>query len=252
MILQKQLALGKEHKKTVLQWGNDLLKYEQNRLKLIDSIKHKETLELEVLKEDIPLNVNLHEESFLDSKASNCVADHLDDSFFSDFSDMCSESEVEMCTDADVKLISKRVNHSEISNDDETIDSVLILDKKPMKYMEVGDNLDFKVKRRHMTIATQNLDYHLFNSIAVKNKVPTPMHLEGVKNKPLANASDIDLTQYFPNKDDERKLAHELSILVTKDLLKYKENIKWMKKYIPSKVAHEYEEFTKQKSEVVS
>lgn len=115
----------------------------------------------------------------------------------------------------------------------------------------IGDNLDKTVKRRHMTRSRQNVSLHMFNAIAVKNRVPFPHHLIGIPANLPTCSSDVNFEKYYPNKTDESCLLEELRYLFAKNLLNYTPELNWAKPFV-KRIEHEYTEFTSRKSEVVS
>uniref|UniRef100_A0A7M5VF96 C2H2-type domain-containing protein n=3 Tax=Clytia hemisphaerica TaxID=252671 RepID=A0A7M5VF96_9CNID len=123
---------------------------------------------------------------------------------------------------------------------------------RPPKFVLVGDNLEYKVVRRHMTTSKQNIDYHMFNMMGVRNRVNAPVELEDMIQPPLENKLDIDLSNYFPNKNDESKLATEFSTLVFRVLTEYREDMSRMRNHLRSVIPHDYMEETKRKSEITT
>ena len=85
-----------------------------------------------------------------------------------------------------------------------------------------------------MTKSNQNTDFHLFNAIAVQNRVPSPPELEGITRPPLKSKEDIDLNNYIPNDDEEHNLKNEFKVLLLRDLVKYDETLKWMESCLPT------------------
>ncbi|XP_066926091.1 uncharacterized protein [Clytia hemisphaerica] len=123
---------------------------------------------------------------------------------------------------------------------------------RPPKFVLVGDNLEYKVVRRHITTTKQNIDHHMFNIMGVKNRVNASVELEGIKQPPIESKLDIDLSNYFPNRDDECNLISEFSTLVFRDLTQYREDMSCMKNHLQSVIPHDHMEETKQKSEITS
>ena len=92
---------------------------------------------------------------------------------------------------------------------------------------------------------------HFFNLIVVSNRIKIPDELIGVK-APKTGVLEIPITNFLPSEMDEFSLQEEVKILVSRELIKYFEELAWMKKFVISHIPHEYKNETKKKSEVVS
>ena len=97
-----------------------------------------------------------------------------------------------------------------------------------------------------------NIDRHLYHMIAVVNRVDIPEELIGIKVGKFNNVKDIPVENFIPNKGDEESLKSEVMILVSRDLVKYFEEVKWMEKYVVKHIKHQYSEVATHKSTVVS
>ena len=91
----------------------------------------------------------------------------------------------------------------------------------------------------------------MFNAICVKHRVPIPLDLLGIPaNLPIIK-SDIDMTRYYPNTEDDICLFKEYHYLASKVLVEYVEELSWAKSFVNSYMEHPYMDFTKNKSAVV-
>ena len=119
------------------------------------------------------------------------------------------------------------------------------------KYVLVRDNVDIRTTRRHYLIDRGIIDRNFFNLIVVSNRIKIPDELIGVK-APKTDVLDVPITNFLPSKMDAISLREEVKILVWRELIKYFEELIWMKKFVISHIPHEYKNETKKKSEVVS
>lgn len=121
------------------------------------------------------------------------------------------------------------------------------------KFIIVGDNLDKMIRRRNMLISRQNTDLHMFNMIAVLDRVFPRKEILDIPANPPKCKSDINLHDYLPDSADEKLLVSELEILVARDVLKYMKDINsgWADDLFPKVIKHDYMDATSKKSEVV-
>ena len=114
-------------------------------------------------------------------------------------------------------------------------------------YKVVGDNVDFKAKARHMTLKNQNKDHHMFNTMAVKHRVPSE-HLDNTNPK-----KDITTTPYstfLPNHQESLLYRQELIVITGRIISHYCPELSWISKILPRHIPHEFLDLTKQKTEV--
>ena len=254
-VLNKQLGLGKQFRKTVNTWSSLQTQHRDLLLHKFDEIVHHSEKELPVVfEEDITTSINLQDQSLLDIHAHLPQFDEvLVDSSFVDSdseSDMSVECEsIYPISPTDVDLCVEK-NEKEVLEDTKppNIDTVTF----EGKYMLVGDNLDLRVKRRHMTIDRQNKDMHLYNLIAVKNRVALPEDLIGIKARQINNVTDINLRDFIPSQEEEVQFKKDIKFLMTKDLIEYIEDVKWMKEFTPKYLLHNHWAEIQTVSEIVS
>ena len=118
------------------------------------------------------------------------------------------------------------------------------------KIIFIGDNVDLKTKPRQYSIEKGNVDQHLFNVVAVQNRVNIPDELIGIKSSNI-NVKDVPFSFFIPTKEDEFSLQNEFKILISRDLVVYFEELDWLKKHIVNHIPHEYTKEQTQKSDVV-
>ena len=92
---------------------------------------------------------------------------------------------------------------------------------------------------------------HFFNLIVVSNRIKIPDELTGVK-APKTDVLEIPISNFLPSEMDEFSLREQVKILVSRELIKYFEELAWMKNFVISHFPHEYKNETKKKSEVVT
>eukprot|EP00112_Aurelia_sp_Birch-Aquarium-sp1_P016473 Seg3738.2 transcript_id=Seg3738.2/GoldUCD/mRNA.D3Y31 product="hypothetical protein" protein_id=Seg3738.2/GoldUCD/D3Y31 len=112
----------------------------------------------------------------------------------------------------------------------------------------IGDNCDIRVKTRTSSMIHGNKDLHLFIQLAILNRVPGKADSE-FGYHPDSKACPA---KFLPSLQDNQLLQREFKNIVGNVLIKYVEDLSWMRKYIPENIAHDYTSFTRKKSEVVS
>lgn len=56
----------------------------------------------------------------------------------------------------------------------------------------------------------------------------------------------------LPTIENEDLLRKEFKILIARDLMKYREELQWMKPFVASHIPHQYDDLVTKKSEIVS
>ena len=115
-------------------------------------------------------------------------------------------------------------------------------------YRIVGDNVDHKVKPRHMTTTNTTTDHHHFHMFAVENRV-SGMHLDD--SAPITPHKELDIANLLPSAKDNQMLRHTWCVLSGRIISKYIPEMNWMNQYLPS-IAHNHMKEAKTKSSIVS
>ena len=240
-VLSKQEELGKDFTAPVLSWS---LRLNQEVCAVLEEIDVTSATP----KKEIDMSAPDSDTSFFDKGGTKPNLTQLEQSnetnvalmelsnYYSDESEIeevHSQSPVDMDRWDIISLTNstEHINVEKLTNERLSIEQVNF----STKFMIVGDNLDLKIKRRHMTKDRQNIDLHLFHTIAVKNRVHIPKHLLGIPAHIIKCSTDIQLQNYFPNHDDEVKIQEEIKI-VSRDLTHYVEDLHWAKKFIPKHI----------------
>ena len=105
----------------------------------------------------------------------------------------------------------------------------LLLKSQIPKFMKIGDNLDVKCNVRHMAKDRNNNDWHLFNTLAVLNRVSSPGELCSVKAPFIEKKTNTNIDVFIPTKEDDISLRNDFKMLVSRDLVKYVDEVCWMK-----------------------
>ncbi|XP_066935606.1 uncharacterized protein, partial [Clytia hemisphaerica] len=107
--------------------------------------------------------------------------------------------------------------------------------------------------RRTMLIARQNTDLHMFNMIAARNRVHPHISLLNLPANPPKSRSEINMHDYLPDSNFEKLLVDELEILVTRDVIKYVQEVKgWTDDLLPKIIKHDHMDAISKISEVHS
>ena len=84
----------------------------------------------------------------------------------------------------------------------------------------------------------------------MRNRIPIPVDLI-FSCKPHQPSEKFRPREFFPSKEDDASLRQEFKILVARDLMKYYEDMKWMKNFAPKYISHKYDEEVLRKSEII-
>jgi len=87
--------------------------------------------------------------------------------------------------------------------------------------------------------------------IAVVNRIPIPQETIGVKTKKYKNVNEIPITYFLPTAQEETTLKEEMKILLLREIVKYFDELSFMKKYVNNHIKHQYSELTTKISEVI-
>ena len=262
-MLQKQSALGRDYLLPIKQLAKqleDTAKDMTDKISTVLSSKNEE-ISIESSYEKSKSSMNLYaidaDDSFLQEAALNCRVEILDitGTAISNGSDSLSISSEESYSAAmpNWKPFAKSLQElqeqlPELS--EPSAEKVNIIFNP--KYVLVGDNVDIRTTRRHYLIDRGIIDRHFFNLIVVSNRIKIPDELIGVK-APKTDVLEIPISNFLPSEMDEFSLREQVKILVSRELIiKYFEELAWMKKFVISHIPHEYKNETKKKSEVVS
>ena len=116
-------------------------------------------------------------------------------------------------------------------------------------YQLVGDNVDIRVSARQSTAKYQGSDYHMFDTLAIKNRV-SPWHLSD--EAPISDPEVISTKEFLPSIEDDRLLREEIGILTGRVIAEHFPHLAFIKQHIPEHIPHEYSVQARKKSEVVS
>ena len=101
---------------------------------------------------------------------------------------------------------------------------------------------------RYMGIGRQNRDLHMFNVLAVENRIST-FHL--ADDKPIATLETLQLSQLLPSAEDNILLRKNWHILAAHLLARYLPQLAFMASHVPKKVEHKYMTEVRQKTTIV-
>jgi hypothetical protein len=113
-------------------------------------------------------------------------------------------------------------------------------------YYFVGDNVDMRTHVRHHRLHHTDLDAHMFQTAAYKNRVPAN-HLDPLQ--PLGDIRSAPFSDVLPTPQDFDQLKSNMAVLVATTWTKYLEPFKSCN--IPER-KHKYSHCTKRKTERVS
>ena len=112
----------------------------------------------------------------------------------------------------------------------------------------VGDNVDSRVKPRHMRSDHQSTDLHYFHVYATKDRI----NLSQFSEQPPSLNPDPVLSQLLPTADDMKAMLENLGVLVSRQLTEY---IPFFRKHfsdvVVQSISHAHDKEMEQISEVV-
>lgn len=111
------------------------------------------------------------------------------------------------------------------------------------------DNIDFHLKRRDMTMASQNRDIHWVNHVMIENRV-SGNHLSSEGRK--ADIHDIPNIQFLPCIVEQRQQRFDYVVLVSRILLDYFDAFAEFKDVCVKHIQHKYSKEMSVKSDKVS
>eukprot|EP00794_Sanderia_malayensis_P013248 gene13248-biopygen10567 len=117
----------------------------------------------------------------------------------------------------------------------------------PTSFRLVGDNCDIRTKKRITNRLSTGEDMHLYILVAMQNRIKGDAKSEFGRRKDQV----LCPSKFVPSVDDNLKLRQDFRNIVGNILIKYIKELDWMRKYVPTHIAHEYSKFTKKKSSVV-
>jgi hypothetical protein len=111
------------------------------------------------------------------------------------------------------------------------------------------DNIDFHMKRRSMTMTSQNRDIHWVNHVMIENRV-SGNHLSS--EEPKADIHDIPNIVFLPSVVDERQQRLNYVVLVSRILSDYFDAFAEFKDVCVKHIPHKYSKEMSEKSDKVS
>ena len=116
-------------------------------------------------------------------------------------------------------------------------------------YKVVGDNVDKKVKPRHMRSDNQSKDLHYFHLYAAKDRIDFS---EASEEPPSLNPDAI-LSELLPTADDIKDITSNFGVLISRKLIQYFPYFeKHFSDIVTQHIPHAHEEEMKKVSKVVS
>ena len=107
----------------------------------------------------------------------------------------------------------------------------------------------FFFSNRYMGIGRQGLDLHMFNVLAVENRVNT-FHLPD--DAPISTVEDIQFSQLLPDREDNEVLTTNWCTLTAHVLTHYLPKLEFLRSHVPKAIPHKYMAETRRKTTVVS
>ena len=116
-------------------------------------------------------------------------------------------------------------------------------------YVVIGDNVDKKVKPRHMRSDNQSTDLHYFHLYAAKDRID----LSGASEEPPSLNPDAVLSELLPTDEDIEEIKSNFGVLIARQLIQYFPYFeKHFSDVVIQHISHAHEAEMKEASEVVS
>ena len=123
-----------------------------------------------------------------------------------------------------------------------------IAESSPPNLKFLGDNVQKKVGVRDIHSDYQSHMKHMYSVLVVKGRVPNPPNSEEpFKPPPLTSLSCSNL---LPTKEDVAAVKANLTILVSRILVRYVKGLKCLRKVVPKYIYHEQSKKMAEKSQV--
>ncbi|KAK3107199.1 hypothetical protein FSP39_009157 [Pinctada imbricata] len=117
-----------------------------------------------------------------------------------------------------------------------------MMSEKNMRYQLVGDNWDKDLLPSYRTTDRGTISLHLFNVIAVKDRVPCTEE---------ANADQVDLqpSVFMPSLQDQKQLENELVFLISTSIIHHLPALEDLVEVYPTHLNHPFSEYAGIKTE---
>ena len=113
-------------------------------------------------------------------------------------------------------------------------------------YQIVGDNIDFEVKTKFMTLEKKNRSLHWFNMVAVDERISPPQHLS---NKyPRCSVLSIGETEFLPSEQDLQHIRADFIMLFARTIVTYLKDFSVLRFCVDFHLPHQYSKDTALKS----
>ncbi|XP_021372556.1 uncharacterized protein LOC110462743 [Mizuhopecten yessoensis] len=108
-----------------------------------------------------------------------------------------------------------------------------------------GDNLDLYVRANDIRLDHTNKDIHYFASDWTADRI----NLDKYDNtKPLQDVNAIDISTFLLSLEETKIYMNSLKIVLARVLVKYVDELEWMRSVIPNHIQHPLEDTMAQKS----
>ena len=113
-------------------------------------------------------------------------------------------------------------------------------------YALANDNVDWEVRRRHITTSNQKKSIHKVNVIAYKNRVNS---CDLPDNGPQQDIKEVPLQDMLPGAEDTVALTNHLVVLVGNLWADTFPSLAWFKEILPAAIPHPYEKQMKARTD---
>lgn len=119
-------------------------------------------------------------------------------------------------------------------------------------YKLVGDNIDRKIKPRHMRVDKQSRMLNYFHSYAVKSRVVPPECMQSDESPSVGQFLCLELEDILPTESDKSQLLSNYCTIFCRILCKYMKYFKAFSTSVPQHILHLFSTEMSKESEVVS
>ncbi len=104
-------------------------------------------------------------------------------------------------------------------------------------YSIIGDNLDFYIKVKHMTMENRNKSIHWFNMLGIQHRV-TGSGLDS--ESPIKELVAVKVTDFIPKAEDHTDLLEDLVPIAACVVVDYLPTLKIFRKIVVRHIPHKY------------
>ena len=159
---------------------------------------------------------------------------------------------MEISSDSETECQSKKREIASEEHQDAAMEANSGVTTECFGYKLVGDNIDKKIKPRHMRVDKQSRMLNYFHSYAVKSRVAPAQCMQSDESPSIGQFLCLELEDILPTEADKAQLLSNYCIIFCRVLCKYAKYFKAFSTSVPQHILHSFSTEMSKESEVVS